>query len=61
MGVVNLKIMSQAMGVGEVTQQSEIGNKKRRAKCRTLENRCQVSLKEEGGPSAVVWQSLMEI
>lgn len=49
------------MGWGEITQQSEIGNKKRRAKCRTLENRCQVSLKEEGGPSAVVWQSLMEM
>lgn len=60
LGGINLKIVSQAVGVDEITQQSEIGNEKRRAKCRTLENKCQVNLKEEGGPGSAMWQGLLE-
>lgn len=48
------------MGVDEITQQSEVGNEVRWAKCRTLENKGQVSMMEEGGPSAVMWQNLLE-
>lgn len=57
MGVANVKIVSQAMGV-DISQQNE----KKQAKCRMLETKCRVSM-EEGRrePRRVMWHSLVEV
>lgn len=63
----NLKIVSWATAMDEITHKHEKGSARKRAKCRTLENKSQVNPEEGakkvpvGGPGKVSWKCGLEI